>query len=125
MYEFTEELYVINPFIRIYKTAKEALDDYDKETAESEDASEAIRVTMHLIMEMVVERGADIRRNNLLIADEVVVFVPDNRNTRGVRLVVLDERRIDGTNVLNLRKIDFCDPNYMPLYYIFLYFCGN
>ena len=79
-------------------------------------------MTIYLIIKIIIKRKANIRRNNLPITNEVIVFVPNNRNIRDVRSVVLNKRKIDNTNMLNLRKIDFYDPNYISLYYIFLFF---
>lgn len=118
-------LHEINPFISIYKTAKKVLNDYDKEVAESENATEVIRVTMYPTIKMVIEKGADQRQNNLSTADEVAVFIPNQADIRSIQSIILDGHCIDSTIVPNLQKIDFCNPKYLYWNYIRVYIIGS
>ena len=67
--QLTAMLYECNPFIAIYKTAFERLQDPGN--------SPEIRLILNPQMRLLLEEGADRRRNNLPTADQVAIIIPD------------------------------------------------
>ncbi len=53
-------------------------------------------------MDIVVEKRANLRRNNFLTTDEFAVFIPDSVYIQGTQFIILDKRCKDGTTILNL-----------------------
>lgn len=100
---------------------KEALDDYDKEAVKLANLSTLIRLTIHLTMEMVMERKADLKQKDFSTIDKVAVFISEPVDIQSTKSVVLDERCTDGSIVVNLRKIGFCNSQYMLFYYVLLF----
>ncbi len=110
-----------NSFLPIYKTEKEFLNDYDKETAELMNDLKLIWVTIHPTIETLGEINANLRQNNLFSKDKVVVFISDYVDIQDTQSIVLDERCTNETIILNFRKIDFCNSQYMSLCYVLLF----
>jgi len=77
-----------NPMIQIYLTAKERLADI----AQAEDN---FRLILNPQLQLVVERGADMRRENLPTTDEVSMILPEEYGSAGFRDIVL-AKRING-----------------------------
>jgi len=72
-------------------------------------------------LRMVVERGADLRGENLPTADEVSMILPEEYGTGGFRDIVL-ARRVNGADLG--RDLTLINPNhalYLPLYYVLLF----
>ena len=72
----TEELLAINPFITIYKTAKERLDSVEDQEAE-------LRIILNQQLKLVMEIGADKRRENLPTSNVVAIIIPDEYDIAG------------------------------------------
>ena len=68
-----------NPFISLYKTARECL----------RKGSGPRRVLLNPQMQLVMEEGADKRRANLPTSDEMAIFIPDEVAVPGQRDMVL------------------------------------
>ena len=81
----------INPFIVIYKTAKERLD------AES-DTDQALRVLLNPQLRLIIEHGADKRRENLPTSNEIAIIIPDEYPVAGYQDIVLAERNSNNFN---------------------------
>lgn len=112
----TMELNSINPFIEFYKTAKERLDN-----ASTQDGN--ARVILNPRLQLIVETGADKRRNNLPTSNEVAVIIPDEYEEAGFRDIVLAHR-----NPLPNQMFSIINPNhaaYMPLHYVLLFPNGD
>ena len=71
--QLREMLYDCNLFIDIYKTAAERIQT-------PPNISEEIRVILNPQMKLLLELGADRRRSNLPIANEVAIIIPDEYN---------------------------------------------
>ena len=112
--EFTAFLHDNNPFIDIYKTAKERFQE-----------SEApMRITLNAQMRLIVQEGADERRENLPIVSEVAAVIPDEYADRCYREIVLAERSNQG----NARRFSSIHPHhaaYLPLAYPLLFPHGD
>ncbi|RPB10743.1 hypothetical protein P167DRAFT_490550, partial [Morchella conica CCBAS932] len=108
----TQEIHTVNPFISLYKTAKERL-----EAASSQDGDG--RVLLNPQLRLIVESGAEKRRHNLPTSNEVAAIIPDKYGKAGFRDIILAHRNPD-TN----RQFSIIDPNhaaYMPLHYVLLF----
>jgi len=105
-------LHETNPFIALYKTAKERL-------AEQDDQNQDVRVILNPQLRLIVEVGADRRRHNLPIVEEVAMIIPTEYGDSTFRDVVLAMRvQARGT------KFSIINANhaaYMPLHYVILF----
>lgn len=77
-----------NPFIQDYKIAKECLDSYRQSQG-------LLRIILNSQMRLIMETGADQRRENLPTENEVSVLILDAYNEPGHRDIVLAERLPD------------------------------
>ena len=108
---------VNNPFISIYRTAKETL-----EADEGNDNS--LRVILNPQMQIVVETGSDKRRTNLPTSNEVAIFVPDEYNKPGFHDIVFAEKS-EENNRPRFWRIEKSHTAYMPLHYVLLFLTGK
>ena len=76
---------VRNPFIRLYLTARERLRAQQLIVGPS-------RIIFNPQMRLVLEAGADRRRENLPTSDEVAAIIPDEYGDPSCRNIVLAER---------------------------------
>ena len=109
----TDELLAVNPFITIYKTAKERLDSVEEQEAE-------LRIILNLQLKLIMETGADKRRENLPTSNEVAIIIPDEYDVAGSRDIILADRNGNGFSTIN--------PNhaaYMALHYVLLFPYGE
>ena len=114
----TEMLQECNPLIQLYFTARERF----AEIGETEDKC---RLILNPQLRLVVERGADLRRENLPTADEVSMILPEEYGSAGFRDIVL-ARRVNGQDVAN--SFTRINPNhalYLPLHYVLLFPYGE
>jgi len=110
----TNMLHDINPFINIYKTAKERLDQQTR-LHPGEEVQVLLNPQLHLILEV----GADRRCYNLPTADEVAMILPSEYSNTSFRDIVLTKRTSHGEE-----EFSFINPNhagYMPLHYVLLF----
>ena len=103
-------LHDINPFISLYKTAKERLDTGGME-------GEEMRVLLNPQLRLILEVGADKRRHNLPTSDEVAMVIPAEYGESTFRDIVLASR---GQNGEEFTIIDANHAAYMPLHYVLI-----
>ena len=118
IHSLTMMLQESNPLIRLYLTARERL-------AEISEMEENCRLILNPQLRLVVERGADRRRENLPMADEVAMILPEEYGSEGFRDIVL-ARRVNGENVGT--SFTLINPNhalYLPLHYVLLFPYGE
>ena len=107
-----------NPLIRIYLTARERF-------VEISEAESNFRLILNPQLRLVVERGADLRRENLPTADEVSMILPEEYGSAGFRDIVLASR-MNGEDRDN--PFTLINPNhasYFPLHYVLLFPYGD
>lgn len=109
------ELIDYNPFIDIYKTARERIANDNPD-----DPFE--RIILNPQMRLVVEKGADRRRENLPTRSEIAVILPDEMEA-GCRELVLAVRN-PGSRP-HLEKIHATHASYMPLHYVLFFPQGD
>ena len=109
-------LHDCNPYITLYKTAQERLQ------AQSSQSS-PLRILLSPQMQLVMERGANRRRENLPTGNEIAVIIPNEYNRGSFRDIVLATR--DLTRNSRLQRIAVTHPGYMPLHYVLLFPCGE
>lgn len=112
---FIQFLMQHNPFYRLYRTAKERLD-----RAGSQDTHTRVLISPQL--RLIVETGADQRRENLATADEVALLIPEDdvgRTSRDIVLARRNEFNADGSNVLY--RISATNAAYFPLHYVLFF----
>ena len=113
-----DDLQHVNPYIQIYKTARERLAEYQN------------RSTPHSVyltgtLQLVTEQGLDKRRFNLPTSNEVAALIPDQPDygPKPSRDVALSLRAAAGTS--GTRRITPLNPNYIPLHYVILFPHGD
>lgn len=104
--EITELLHQSNPFILIYRTARERW---------AQTAGQA-SLLLNPQLSLILEEGADRRRANLPVADEVAAVVPYESATTGYRDIVLAARGPQGQEQY-FRRIHAHHAAYLPLAY--------
>ena len=75
-------------------------------------------------MRLILEAGADRRRENLPTSNEVAVIIPDEYGDASFRDIVLAERRAP-TDQPRYSRINPTHAAYMPLHYMLLFPRGN
>jgi hypothetical protein len=103
-----------NPFITVYKTARERL------TGQQTD----FRVLLNPQMRLIIESGADRRRENLLTSNEVIALIPDEYTDASRRDLVLTVREA-GRERPQMRTVNITHAAYMPLHYVLLFPYGD
>ena len=101
-----QELHTVNPYIRVYKTARERL----------QQEPDGQRAILNPQLRLVIEKGADKRRENLPTSDEIAIIIPDEYDQAGICDIILAERDDRSFHTIN--------PNnaaYMPLHYVLLF----
>ena len=110
----TEMLQETCPFIRLYLLAKERF-------AQISEQGQDYRIILNPQLSLIVESGADMRRENLPTADEVSMILPEEYGTAGFRDIVLAQR-LNG--VVPHRGFSIINPNhasYLPLHYVLFF----
>ena len=110
----TMMLHQSNPLIQIYLTVREGF-------AEISGTEDNCRLILNPQLHLIVERGADRRRENLPTADEVSTILPEEYGSEGCRDIVL-ARRVNGEDVVS--AFTHINPNhalYFPLHYVLLF----
>jgi hypothetical protein len=75
-------------------------------------------------MRLIIEQGADRRRENLLTASEVTVLIPDEVDNAGPRDLVLAARQPSNNNQI-LSMVYVIHLAYTPLHYVLFFLKGN
>jgi len=107
-----------NPLIQLYLTGQERF-------AEIRAVEDNCRMILNPQVRLVVERGADLRRENLPTADEVSMILPEEYGSGAFRDIVL-ARRVNGEDLG--RDLTLINPNhalYLPLHYVLLFPYGE
>jgi len=102
-----------NPLIQVYLTAQE---QYAKISEEGGDAC----LILNPQLSLVVERGADQRRENLPTGDEVTMILPEEYGEQGMKDIVL-AKRVNGEDVGAFTLINPNHALYLPLHYVLLF----
>lgn len=103
-----------NPFIRIYKTARERL---ASQTGQ-------FRLLLNPQMRLILQSGADRRRENLPTATELAGILPDEFADESRRDILLAVRE-STCNGPQLHQISVTHAAYMPLHYVLLFPYGE
>ena len=114
MLRLTDMLTDCNPFITVYKTARERLATQQGN----------FRVLLTPQMRLVIEAGADRRRENLPTGEEVTAIIPDEFTAASRRDLILAVRE-EGHDRPQIRKVDVTHAAYMPLHYVLLFPYGD
>ena len=118
IHALTMMLHQLNPLIQIYLTAGERF-------AEISGAEDNCRLILNPQLHQIVKRGADRRRENLPMADEVSMILAEEYGSERFRDIVL-ARRVNGEDVVNVFTL--INPNhalYLPLHYVLLFLYGE
>jgi len=107
-----------NPLIHIYLTARERL-------IEIAEAETSFRIILNPQLRLVVERGADLRRENLPTADEVSMILPEEYGSAGFRDIVLASRTNGDDQGNHFTLINPNHASYLPLHYVLLFPYGE
>ena len=110
-------IYDVNPFIRMYKTAREVLDAHPV-------VSSPLEVVLDPQLRLLIQRGADRRRENLPISEEIAVIIADEWDKPSFRDTVLAKRHPDHANDY-LMRTEPSNASYMPLCYPLLFPYGD
>lgn len=103
-----------NLFVPFYRTAQERL----------QELSQAGNLLLNPRMQLVMESSADRRRENLPVAQEVAVIIPDESDAASPRDIILATR--DNQQITpHLQRIHSDHPAYMPLHYVLLFPHGD
>jgi hypothetical protein len=96
-----------NPHYRIFKTAREVLNETSN--------SQSTRIIITPRLQLIMEHGADQRRENLPVADEVALLLPGKENDRPRREIILTARpaRDAPNQVEPLHRIPYTHPLYL------------
>ncbi|KAJ5751269.1 hypothetical protein N7533_008297 [Penicillium manginii] len=116
----TDELNRCNPFIGIYRTAREQL-------IEAARSQTPIDVILSPDLRIILQEKADPRTYNLPTRTEVAAFIPDappDFGQRTYRDMVLTLRAPD-TGRAALRRVDPSHAAYLPLHYVLLFPHGD
>jgi hypothetical protein len=110
--ELTGVLQDVNRYIPIYRTARDQLT-----------ASGSGQASLTANMTLVMEPGADRRRENLPTASEVAAIVldvgPGTRSTQDLRL------SLRASPDAPLQRVSVCSKSYLPLHYVLLFPYGE
>ncbi|KAJ5865150.1 uncharacterized protein N7529_007066 [Penicillium soppii] len=118
--QLTDELNRYNPFIRIYKTAREQL-------IEAAQHQTPMDVILSPDLRIILQGKVDPRTHNLPARTEVAAFIPNappdfgHRTYRDMVLTL----RAPGTNRSALRRVDPSHAAYLPLHYVLLFPHGD
>lgn len=104
-----------NPYIDMYKTARERLE---------EPTNTQFRLLLNPQMRLIMETGADRRRENLPTSNEVAGILSDEFDGASSRDIVLAVRNPRGRDH-PLNRINPTHAAYMPLHYVLLFPCGD
>ena len=107
---------VRNPFIALYQTARERLQVQPTTTPS--------RIILNPQMRLILEAGADRRRENLPTSNEVAVIIPDEYGDASFRDIVLADRCAPNEQP-RYSRINSTHAAYMPLHYVLLFPRGD
>ena len=89
-------------------------------------AEDNFRLILNPKLQLVVERGADMRRENLPTANEVSIIVPEDYESAGFRDIVLAKRiNGDDDDANRFTLINSNHASYLSLHYVLLFPYGE
>jgi hypothetical protein len=108
-----------NSYYRIFQTAREMLSEISN--------SQLTRIVITPRLQLIMEKGADRRRENLPVADEIALLISGEEDKPDSREVILTARPARDTpnQVEPLHRISYTHPLYHTLHYVFLYPFGE
>ena len=112
-----------NAFYRFYHSARESLDVSNSEQEQSEMNLER-RAIINANCQLIIQEGADRRRENLPTVPEFAVVLPDVTQPDR-REIILFERNSAGRLSDRFQYIHRGHPAYLPLHYVLFYPFGN
>jgi hypothetical protein len=114
--EITNDLESVNPYIGLYRTAREQLVAMASHTSPG-------YASLTTQLGLVMEPGADRRRENLPTTSEVAAIIPDvGRGTEPREFSVMLRAPQDGPSC---QRVAITDPRYFPLHYVLLFPHGD
>lgn len=116
MGDLTQMLEHFNPYISIYRTARERLSRMSHDT--DEDGS---KVLLNARLNLVVEAGADRRHHNLPVANEVAVIMLEEETEESTQCDIQLQLRGTTLNPSGCQRIDQNHASYMALHYVLLF----
>ena len=109
---------VHNPFIDMYISAREALQN-------NGNTVETLRIILNPQICLIMETGADRRKENLPTSNEVSLIIQDDEYSGlGHRDIVVTEHYPDGTGP-KFHRISHNNAVYIPLHYVLLFPTGQ
>ena len=116
--QLLDMLHNCNPFIAIYRTAHERMQD-----AVANVSQEYLQLILNPRMELICATGTDHRQNNVTVANEVAMIIPDEYGLASVCDIVLVYR--NNTNESEYHAICSIHAAYTPLDYTLLFPYGE
>ena len=104
-----------NPFIDVYKTAKECIDSAPDDTRD---------IILNPQLKLFLQDGFNKSRTNVPTSNEVAMIIPDEIDRPCCRDIVL-AKRSPGYNGNPFFRIDKTHPAYMPLHYVLFFPTGK
>lgn len=120
MGDLTQMLEDVNPFISVYRTAREQLHSISETSVPDES-----RVLLNPRLTLVMEEGADRRRHNLPVADEVAVIMLGEETGEPTRRDIQLQLRGTDFNPSGCKRISQNHASYMSLHYVLLFPQGD
>ena len=116
--ELLEMLHGCNPFIAIYRTAHERIQQAVTNVPEAQ-----LQLILNPRMELICATGADRRRHHVPVANEVAMIIPDEYGIASVRDIVLANRNVARNGEYQI----ICSNHaaYTPLHYTLLFPFGE
>ena len=104
-----------NPFIDIYKTAKDCLDEAPTDSRD---------IILNPQMKLMLQDGFNKQRTNIPTSTEIAVIIPEETEKPTCRDIVIARRAEDGSTA-HFSRIDKTHPAYMPLHYVLFFPTGR
>jgi hypothetical protein len=89
-----------------------------------EQANGPLRIILNPQIRLIIEKGADRRRENLPTVNEVAVLILNEIETTGPRDLVLAVRQLGNNNQM-LSTVHVLHAAYAPLYYVLFFLKGD
>lgn len=121
--ELSRMIITHNRFYQFYRSARESLEVSQLEQEQNGTNLER-RAIINANCELVIQEGADRRRENLPTAREFAVILPDVTEPERQE-VLLFQRHADGSLSNRFQYIHRGHPAYLPLHYVLFYPFGN
>ena len=114
----TRMLQEVCPYIQLYLTVRERF-------AQLSEQESNLRIILDPRLSLIVESGADMRRENLPTSHEVAMILPDEYGKGGFHDIVLAERVNGEVPDNGLTIINSNHASYLPLHYVLLFPYGE